>query len=116
MGYYCDKYIAVNIFLTALKLSSTASLFFLLKSKCDYTLGPALLKPLRAWSPRKAKFSFHAAAGTWESSLTHSRWRSTDTRSAVACEPVLSETHFVAYDDDQNPPVPHFFAVYERQA
>jgi hypothetical protein len=28
----------------------------------------------------------------------------------------LSETHFVAYDDDQEPPVPHFFAVYERPA
>jgi len=26
----------------------------------------------------------------------------------------LSETHFVAYDDDQDPPVPHFFAVYKR--
>lgn len=26
----------------------------------------------------------------------------------------LSEEHFVAYDDDQNPPVPHFFAVYQR--
>jgi SAM-dependent methyltransferase len=28
----------------------------------------------------------------------------------------LSETRFVAYDDDQNPPVPHFFAVYNRPA
>lgn len=26
----------------------------------------------------------------------------------------LSETQFVAYDDDQDPPVPHFFVVYER--
>jgi len=26
----------------------------------------------------------------------------------------LTETHFTAYDDDQDPPVPHFFAVYER--
>lgn len=26
----------------------------------------------------------------------------------------LSETHFSAYDDDQDPPVPHFFAVYKR--
>ncbi len=26
----------------------------------------------------------------------------------------LSETHFIAYDDDQDPPVPHFFAVYQR--
>lgn len=26
----------------------------------------------------------------------------------------LSETRFVAYDDDQDPPVPHFFAVYNR--
>ena len=26
----------------------------------------------------------------------------------------LLETHFVAYDDDQEPPVPHFFAVYKR--
>jgi SAM-dependent methyltransferase len=26
----------------------------------------------------------------------------------------LSEIHFLAYDDDQDPPVPHFFAVYER--
>ena len=26
----------------------------------------------------------------------------------------LSETHFKAYDDDQEPPVPHFFAVYGR--
>jgi len=26
----------------------------------------------------------------------------------------LFETHFVAYDDDQEPPVPHFFAVYNR--
>jgi SAM-dependent methyltransferase len=28
----------------------------------------------------------------------------------------LSETRFVAYDDDQEPPVPHFFAVYKRPA
>jgi len=28
----------------------------------------------------------------------------------------LSEAHFDAYDDDQNPPVPHFFAVYQRTA
>lgn len=28
----------------------------------------------------------------------------------------LSESLFVSYDDDQNPPVPHFFAVYTRQA
>lgn len=28
----------------------------------------------------------------------------------------LNETHFVAYDDDQEPPVPHFFAVYQRPA
>jgi SAM-dependent methyltransferase len=28
----------------------------------------------------------------------------------------LSEIHFVAYDDDQVPPVPHFFAVYKRPA
>jgi len=28
----------------------------------------------------------------------------------------LSETHFVAYDDEQDPPVPHFFAVYRRPA
>ena len=28
----------------------------------------------------------------------------------------LSETHFVAYDDDQEPPVPHFFSVYTRPA
>ena len=28
----------------------------------------------------------------------------------------LAETHFLAYDDDQNPPVPHFFAVYQRPA
>ena len=28
----------------------------------------------------------------------------------------LSEAHFTAYDDDQDPPVPHFFAVYERSA
>ena len=28
----------------------------------------------------------------------------------------LSETHFVAYADDQDPPVPHFFAVYHRPA
>ena len=26
----------------------------------------------------------------------------------------LAETRFVAYDDDQDPPVPHFFAVYQR--
>ena len=26
----------------------------------------------------------------------------------------LSESHFVAYNDDQDPPVPHFFAVYKR--
>lgn len=26
----------------------------------------------------------------------------------------LSETFFLAYDDDQTPPVPHFFAVYTR--
>lgn len=26
----------------------------------------------------------------------------------------LSETHFVAYDDDQDPPVPHFLAVFHR--
>lgn len=26
----------------------------------------------------------------------------------------LAEEHFVAYDDDQDPPVPHFFAVYRR--
>lgn len=26
----------------------------------------------------------------------------------------LSESFFMAYDDDQNPPVPHFFAVYTR--
>jgi SAM-dependent methyltransferase len=26
----------------------------------------------------------------------------------------LSVTHFVSYDDDQDPPVPHFFAVYKR--
>jgi SAM-dependent methyltransferase len=26
----------------------------------------------------------------------------------------LSETHFLVYDDDQDPPVPHFFAAYER--
>ena len=26
----------------------------------------------------------------------------------------LSEIHFTAYDDDQDPPVPHFFAVYKR--
>ena len=26
----------------------------------------------------------------------------------------LSEIHFIAYDDDQDPPVPHFFAVYRR--
>jgi hypothetical protein len=28
----------------------------------------------------------------------------------------FSETHFPAYNDDQNPPLPHFFAVYKRQA
>ncbi len=28
----------------------------------------------------------------------------------------LSETSFVAYNDDQAPPVPHFFAVYKRPA
>ncbi|MDX2493693.1 MAG: class I SAM-dependent methyltransferase [Desulfuromusa sp.] len=28
----------------------------------------------------------------------------------------LSEAHFVAYDDNQNPPVPHFFAAYNRPA
>jgi SAM-dependent methyltransferase len=28
----------------------------------------------------------------------------------------LSETKFVAYDDNQSPPVPHFFAVYQRLA
>jgi len=28
----------------------------------------------------------------------------------------LSESHFLAYDDDQDPPVPHFFAVYKRPA
>jgi SAM-dependent methyltransferase len=26
----------------------------------------------------------------------------------------LSELRFLAYDDDQDPPVPHFFAVYKR--
>jgi hypothetical protein len=26
----------------------------------------------------------------------------------------LSEIHFLAYDDNQDPPVPHFFAVYKR--
>ncbi len=26
----------------------------------------------------------------------------------------LNEIHFLAYDDDQNPSVPHFFAVYQR--
>lgn len=26
----------------------------------------------------------------------------------------LAETRFLAYDDEQNPPVPHFFAVYQR--
>jgi hypothetical protein len=26
----------------------------------------------------------------------------------------LSEIHFRAYDDQQDPPVPHFFAVYQR--
>ncbi|GAB6112314.1 class I SAM-dependent methyltransferase [Desulfomicrobium salsuginis] len=28
----------------------------------------------------------------------------------------LTEVHFLAYDDHQNPPVPHFFAVYRRPA
>ena len=28
----------------------------------------------------------------------------------------LSETYFLSYDDDQDPPVPHFFAVYKRPA
>ncbi|SFJ54508.1 Methyltransferase domain-containing protein [Desulfomicrobium apsheronum] len=28
----------------------------------------------------------------------------------------LTETHFLAYDDHQDPPVPHFFAVYRRLA
>ncbi len=28
----------------------------------------------------------------------------------------LTETQFVAYDDDQDPPVPHFFATYNRPA
>jgi SAM-dependent methyltransferase len=28
----------------------------------------------------------------------------------------LAETHFLAYDDHQDPPVPHFFAVYTRPA
>lgn len=28
----------------------------------------------------------------------------------------LEEIHFDAYDDTQDPPVPHFFAVYRRQA
>jgi len=27
----------------------------------------------------------------------------------------LSETRFNAYDDDQTPPVPHYFAVYQRE-
>ncbi len=27
----------------------------------------------------------------------------------------LAETFFMAYDDDQDPPVPHFFACYARQ-
>lgn len=26
----------------------------------------------------------------------------------------LIEIHFLAYDDDQDPPVPHFFAIYKR--
>jgi len=26
----------------------------------------------------------------------------------------LTETRFISYDDDQKPPVPHFFAVYQR--
>lgn len=28
----------------------------------------------------------------------------------------LSEKYFLAYDDNQEPPVPHFFAVYDRSA
>ena len=28
----------------------------------------------------------------------------------------LNELRFVSYDDDQDPPVPHFFAVYKRPA
>ncbi len=28
----------------------------------------------------------------------------------------LSEKRFVSYDDEQDPPVPHFFAIYERPA
>ena len=28
----------------------------------------------------------------------------------------LLETHFLAYDDDQDPPVPYFFAIYKRSA
>jgi len=28
----------------------------------------------------------------------------------------LTESHFLAYDDDQDEPVPHFFAVYRRPA
>jgi hypothetical protein len=26
----------------------------------------------------------------------------------------LEEIHYDAYDDDQDPPVPHVFAVYQR--
>jgi 2-polyprenyl-3-methyl-5-hydroxy-6-metoxy-1,4-benzoquinol methylase len=26
----------------------------------------------------------------------------------------LIEIHFLAYDDDQDPPIPHFFAIYKR--
>ena len=32
------------------------------------------------------------------------------------CRAGLLENHFLAYDDDQDPPVPHFFAVYKRPA
>ena len=28
----------------------------------------------------------------------------------------LSEAYFLSYDDDQDPPVPHYFAVYKRPA
>jgi len=28
----------------------------------------------------------------------------------------LNEAHFLAYDDDQDPPMPHFFAAYNRPA
>ena len=28
----------------------------------------------------------------------------------------LTEKHFISYDDDQDPPVPHFFAIYKRPA